>query len=495
MNKSRVIPLALIIVLFALLAGYFLGRHGASSNGHDISSATASTTAKPKVLYWKAPMDPNFHSDKPGKSPMGMDLVPVYANDSGAGDATDVKISPDVVNNLGVRTALVEQGSLSHQLVSVGYVGYDEDTVTSISTRADGWIEKLAVKSVGDPVRAGQLLYELFSPKLATAEREYLTALSSGSQSLIAASGERMRSLGFTGAQIGQLKRTRKVSDRVARYADTNGVVVDLGVSEGAYVMPATQIMKLADLHTVWVMAEVDESNASLLHVGQKAVAEFDAFPGRQWQGVIDYIYPDLSSMTRTVKVRLRFPNPDLQLQPNMYARVTIHAIPQPSGITIPNQALIRTGQSQRVIVALGGGRFDVCPVQAGFTSGDRVEILKGLQPGQRVVTSAQFMIDSEANVGAAALRLGAGRSGCDQSPPTQAAKGQTQAGGDMSGMDMSGKASPTVSVQSEAGHVATNAKPARSAAAMKGMVMDSEKQQPPATAPARASSHAGNKP
>lgn len=495
MNKSTVIPLTVVIVLLALLGGYLVGKRGSVTGSRSAGSSATTTTPKRKILYWKGPMTPNFHSDKPGKSPMGMDLVPVYANADG-GDASDVKISPDVVNNLGVRTARVQQGALSHRLVTVGYVGYDEDTITTINTRADGWIEKLAIKSAGDPVHAGQLLYALFSPKLATAEREYLTALSSGSQSLIAASGERMRSLGFTPAQIRQLKRTRKVSDRVARYARSTGTVMSLGVSEGAYVMPATQIMKLADLHTVWVMAEVDESNASLLHVGQKAVAEFDAFPGRQWKGVIDYIYPDLSSMTRTVKVRLRFANPDLQLQPNMYARVTIHAQPQANSITIPNQALIRTGQSQRVIVALGGGRFDVCPVQAGFTSGDRVEILKGLQPGQRVVTSAQFMIDSEANVGAAALRLGAGRSGCHPPPPTQAGKGQAQAGGDISGTDVPGKALPTVSVHSEAGAGATKAQPARSAAAIKGMAGDSGKQQPPATAqPARASSHAGRQP
>ncbi|MHB1246410.1 MAG: efflux RND transporter periplasmic adaptor subunit [Sulfuriferula sp.] len=417
MNKSRLIFIAVIVVLFSVIVGYFVGKRGSLMDGQVKTSADATSVAKRKVLYWKAPMDPNFRRDKPGKSPMGMDLVPVYANDNGAGEASDVKISPEVVNNLGVRTAVVQQGSLSHRLETVGYVAYDEDTISSINTRADGWIEKLAVKSTGDSVRAGQLLYELYSPKLATTEREYLTALASGSESLIAASSQRMHSLGFTTTQIQQLKRTRKVSDRVARHALTTGTVMSLNVSEGAYVIPATQIMKLVDLHTVWVLAEVDESDATLLHTGQKAVADFSAFPGRHWQGKVDYIYPDLSSMTRTIKVRLRFANPDLQLQPNMYARITIHAEPQRNGIYIPNQALIRTGQSQRVIVALGDGRFDVCPVEAGFTSGDRVEILKGLQAGQRVVTSAQFMIDSEANVGAAALRLGSGRSGCHEAP------------------------------------------------------------------------------
>ncbi|MEO7065456.1 MAG: efflux RND transporter periplasmic adaptor subunit [Rhodanobacter sp.] len=447
MNKSRWIALAVIVVLLALIGGYFVGKRGRPTTG-SATPGTESATAR-KILYWKAPMDPNFRKDKPGKSPTGMDLVPVYADAGAAGEASDVKIAPDVVNNLGVRTVKVEQGSLSHQLELVGYVGYDEDTITSLNTRAEGWIEKLGVKSAGDSVRAGQMLYELFSPKLATAEREYLVALASGSPSLIAASRERMKSLGFSGAQVTQLARTRKVSDRVARYADSAGVLMSLGVSEGAYVMPATQIMKLADIRTVWVLVEVDESAAALLHTGQKADAVFDAFPGQHWQGVVDHVYPDISSTTRTVKARVRFDNPDLRLQPNMYAHVTLQAAPKGNGLYIPELALIRTGSSQRVIVALGDGRFDVCPVQAGLSSGDRVEILKGLRAGQRVVTSAQFMLDSEANVDAAALRLGAGRAGCAKAADTTghgSAEKADPAGKDISDMPgMSDPATPAV--------------------------------------------------
>ena len=413
MNQTRWIFVSAIVVLLALTAGYFVGRRGGTTGSQPMTSSAGGTPAKRRILYWKGPMNPDYHSDKPGKSPMGMELVPVYADGSGAGEASDVKIAASVVNNLGVRTAVVERGSLTHRLELVGYVGYDEDTITSISTRADGWVEKLGVSSAGDSVHAGQLLYELFSPKLATTQREYLIALASGSPSLIAASRERMQSLGFSKAQMAQLARTRKTRDRVARYAASTGVLMSLGVSEGAYVMPATQIMKLADLRTVWVLVEVDEGQAALLHVGQKADAIFDAFPGQHWRGVVDHVYPELSTTTRTVKARLRFANPDLRLQPNMYAHVSIQAAPEGDGITIPNLALIRTGHSQRVIVALGDGRFDVCPVAAGLTSGDRVEILKGLLAGQRVVTSAQFMLDSEANVDAAALRLGSSKPGC----------------------------------------------------------------------------------
>lgn len=408
MNRTQwffLIVAAVLIVAGAYLAGYYLHARGTAPE------QTAAAARKP--LYWVSPMNPNYRSDKPGKSPMGMDLVPVYADDTGAGPKEDLHLSPGIVNALGVRTAEVGHGTLSQAIESVGYIAYDEDTMTAIHTRADGWIEKLAVNSVGDRVRSGQLMYQLFSPKLATAEREYLIALLGRNQEMISASADRLRSLGFTGAQIEELKRTRQVHDRVARYAASPGVVTELGVREGAYVMPVTSVMKLADLHTVWMLVEVDESDAALLAAGQKATAVLDAFPGRTWVGAVDYVYPDLDRMTRTVKVRLRFANPHEELLPNMYAHVSIQASPQSNAIYIPVQSLIQTGQSQRVVVALGNGDFDVCPVQVGYQSGDQVQILKGLQPGQRVVVSAQFMLDSEANVDAAALRLDAGKPGC----------------------------------------------------------------------------------
>lgn len=430
--KKFILSLVLVIVVsIAIAVGYFAGKRGMTiDSAGKTADAPAAVVGKSKVLYWKAPMDPNFRSDKPGKSPMGMDLVPVYAN-AGGGEASDVRISPAVVNNLGVRTSEVLRGSLSHRIEAVGYAAYDEDSITSVNTRADGWIEKLAVKSVGDAVRSGQLLYELFSPKLATAEREYLTSLTSGSRSLISASRERMRAFGFTQAQIDQLTHHRKISDRVARRAETSGVIVRLGVREGGYVKPMTQVMELADLSSIWMLVEVDQSDAALLSRGQKAVAEFDTYPGQRWRGTVDYVYPDINPMTRTAKVRLRFANPDRRLRPNMYGHVTIDAEPQKNVIYIPRLALIRTGDSQRVIVARGKGRFDVCPVEAGFSSGDRVEILKGLQAGQSVVTSAQFMIDSEANVDAAALRLGSGKPGCTASPPMSPDKNVGQDGAD----------------------------------------------------------------
>ncbi|MHB8884372.1 MAG: efflux RND transporter periplasmic adaptor subunit [Methylovirgula sp.] len=407
MKWSALAFLVLAVISVAGLSGYWLGHRGNSSGLNSISNGEG------KPLYWVAPMDPTYRRNKPGKSPMGMDLVPVYADRDRGSSPSDVQISPAVVDNLGVRTASVKQGTLAHHIEAVGYVGYDEDLVTSINTRADGWIEKLNVKAVGDTVHPGQRLYELFSPKLATAESEYLTALTSSMPSLITASRERLLALGFVADQIQSLAKTKKLSNLVARYAEHGGVVTKLGIREGAYVQPATEVMKISDLSKVWVLAEVDESDAAELSAGQKVVAQFDAFPGRKWDGSIDYVYPDINPVTRTGKVRLRFANPDKKLQPNMYARVVILAEPKRNVVFIPSSALIQTGRSQRVAVALGSGRFDICPVVAGFESGDNIEILKGLTAGQKVVIESQFLIDSEANLDASAIRMGANKPGC----------------------------------------------------------------------------------
>lgn len=409
--KRTATTVALMGVALALGLGLGLWWHGGTKE--------AAGPGKPqhKVLYWTSPMDPSQHYDHPGKDTMGMKLIPVYAKGGGA-NQSDVRISPTVVNNLGVRTAEVKRGTLAHRIATVGYVGYNEDTMTSVNTRAAGWVERLAVKTAGDRVHAGQLLYELFSPKLATAEREYLTALRGGAKDLIRASRERLRSLGFTARQIKALAGSHRMSDRVARRADGPAVLTSLAIREGAYVTPATTIMHLADLSSVWILVEVNEGDVALIARGQQAIATVDAFPDRQWVGKVDYLYPDINPVTRTARVRLRFPNPGERLQPSMFAHVTLLAEPTRDAVYVPNEAVIRTGMNQRVIVALGGGRFDVCPVKMGMESGDKVQILQGLQPGQQVVVSAQFMIDSEANVNAATLRLDAAKPGCDAGMP-----------------------------------------------------------------------------
>ncbi len=354
-----------------------------------------------QVLYWVAPMDPNYRRDAPGKSPMGMDLVPVYAE-----EGPRVTISPSVVNNLGVRTAEAQRGRMWRPINTVGYVDYNESGLSHVHLRTDGWIERLYVKSVGERVKKGARLLDLYSPTLVNAQEEYLQARASGSKSLIRASRDRLIALGISRGQIDRLDKTGKVSQTTAIYARRGGIVASLNTPEGMYVKPATEVMSLADLSTVWLLAEVFEQQADWIREGQPADVRLSYMPGREWKGQVEYIYPDLDPRTRTLKVRLRFDNPDELLKPNMYADVTLYAGEKNAVVFIPREALIRTGEEERVILDLGEGRFAPRKVTAGMESGDFVEILEGLREGERVVTSGQFLIDSEASLKASLARM-----------------------------------------------------------------------------------------
>ncbi len=392
MNKTILLAAAL---LAAIVAGFFIGR---SMNPVATDNSGAGADGAREVLYWVAPMDPNYRRDEPGKSPMGMDLAPVYA-DEVDGQPGVVKIDPTIVNNLGVRTARAERGELSQRIETVGYVGYDEDTVQHVHTRVDGWVEKLATKATGDPIEKEQLLFELYSPTLVNAQEEYLVALRSNNTLLTKASKERLTALGVTGSEMARLDKERKVRRRVRVYAESSGVIVHLGVREGIYVTPATEIMSVAALDSIWVLAEVFERQAAWVKPGQHAIVELDYLPGKMWHGIVDYVYPELDPKTRTLKVRLRFDNERQTLRPNMFARVTISGDSTGPVTHVPREALIRGGSVDRVVLALGDGRFRAQPVTIGIESGDRVAIRKGISAGDRVVTSGQFLIDSESNI------------------------------------------------------------------------------------------------
>ncbi len=363
-----------------------------------------------KILYWVAPMDPNYRRDKPGKSPMGMDLEPVYS-DGDEGDNSDekgpvVKISPAVENNLGVRTAQVESGKLWRRINTVGYIDEDESKVSHIHLRVDGWIEKLAIDTEGDRVKKGQRLFDLYSPKLVNAMEEYLQALRSNNKRLTVASREKLVSLGISNRQIDKLKQTRKVSQTISVYSPQDGIVSMMMVREGMYVQPKSEVMTLADLSSVWVMAEVFESQSAWVELGQPADVELSFIPGRTWEGKVDYIYPSLDAKNRTLKVRLRFDNPGEVLKPNMYANVTIYGGAKENVLSVPREALLRSGGTERLIIAKGNGRFAQRVVVAGMESGDFIEIKSGISADEKVVTSAQFLIDSEASMKASIARM-----------------------------------------------------------------------------------------
>jgi len=386
-----------------LLAAYFtLGN-----------SETAVAAEDKEVLYWVAPMDPNYRRDKAGKSPMGMDLIPFYAGDDAAGST--VTISPTVVQNLGVRTAKSEKTRLWRGIDTVGYVDYDESKVSHIHLRTEGWIEKLTVESEGERVKKNEFLFDVYSPLLVSAQEELVTAIATGNKSLITASKERLSALGISGKQIRELEKKRKVKQIISIYAPQDGVISNFPVRDGMFVKPSQSVMTLADLSSVWLLAEVFERQAEWVEVGQPAEVRLSYIPGRVWKGKVEYIYPTLDPKTRTLKVRLRFDNPGEKLKPNMYANVKIYGGAKEDTIVIPLEALIRTGREERVIIALGDGRFDARIVRSGIESGEYVEILEGLDENESVVTSGQFLIDSEASMRASLNRMSEADS--DESP------------------------------------------------------------------------------
>jgi len=399
MRKQMIIVAVLIA---AIVAGIAIGR---SWTTNDNPTQGGSDAVERDILYWVAPMDPNFRRDEPGLSPMGMDLVPVYADEVDATPGT-VKIDPTVVNNLGVRTAVAESSPLPRRIETVGYVGYDEDTLMHVHLRVDGWIEGLSVTTTGDSVRKGQVLFELYSPTLVNAQEELLLALQSQSTTMIKASRERLASLGMTLGEINDLAEDRKIKQRIRKYAMHDGVVAHLGVREGNFVTPASNVMSIAKLDRVWVLAEVFERQAGLVVPGQHAEVELDYLPGRRWQGTVDYVYPELDPVTRTLKVRIRFANEGQALRPNMFARVTLLGNDSGSVVHVPREALIRGGSVDRVVLALGDGRFRSQVVETGIESGDRVAIRSGLAAGDVIVTSGQFLIDSESDIDSALRRM-----------------------------------------------------------------------------------------
>lgn len=355
-----------------------------------------------EILYWVAPMDPSYRRDQPGKSPMGMDLVPVYADEVGS----QVKVSPAVMQNLGIRTATAQRGTLWRRIDTVGYVEPDQDRLAHVSLRTEGWVERLAVKSEGERVKKGQLLFELYSPTLVATQEEYLQALASGSKTLIRASRDRLEVLGVSQSQIDALERNRRPRQRVQIFAPQDGIVQQLNVREGMFVKPANTLMSLVDLSSIWVIAEVFESQSQWVAPGRPAQMSLTYLPGKTWEGEVDFVYPELDPKTRTLRVRLRFDNPSETLKPNMYASVTIHGAPKQNALTIPAEALIRTGRETRVILAEGEGAFSARAVKVGIQVHDTVEIVSGLEAGERVVTSGQFLIDSEASLNASLQRM-----------------------------------------------------------------------------------------
>jgi len=397
--SARILLVAALALAVGVGGGVAYERHAEKSGAADAK----------KILYWVAPMDPNYRRDAPGKSPMGMDLIPVFEGQEKASAAEDpdvVALSPAVINTIGVRTGRAERVSLGADVRTVGYVGLNEDRTSHVHVRKEGWIEGLKIRSLGAEVERGDLLFEFFSPELAASSYEYVRDLDRGGSGLTAGWRAKLKALGVSESQIKEIASTRKPADRIRVHAPQDGVVVQLGVGEGMYIKPDQTIMSLSDLSSVWVIADVFESQSSRVVPGMPAEARLAHLPEDVWRGTVDYIYPELDPVTRTLRVRLRFPNPDLKLRPNMFADITLKGKARDNVLAVPTEAVIRTGHSERVVLALGDGRYRAVPVTTGGQFEGRTEILSGLNDGAEVVRSGQFLIDSEANLNAGFARM-----------------------------------------------------------------------------------------
>ncbi len=410
MRKSILLTLLLATAVAGAGAGYWYASRRAAHDAVQEASTGAPETGR-RVLYWYDPMFPQSRFDKPGKSPfMDMQLVPKYADEE-TGEGT-VAINPRVLQNLGVRTAEARRGSLELKLNAVGNVEYNERSVVLVQPRAGGFIEKLHVRAPLDPVRAGDPLVEILFPEWAAAQEEFLLLRSRAepaSRDLAAAARQRLTLLGMSDEQIATLETEGRSRPRVTLRAPVSGVVVELGAREGMTVAAGATLFRIAGLDTVWVVAQVPETQAALVAPGGRVEARVPAYPADVFAGRVSAILPEINSATRTVRARVEIANPAGKLKPGMYANLAFTTRAR-EGLLVPAEAVIRTGERSVVILAEGEGRFRVANVEVGTESGTETEIRKGLKPGDQVVVSGQFLIDSEANLRSTLARLpGAG--------------------------------------------------------------------------------------
>lgn len=349
-------------------------------------------------LYWVAPMDDTYRRDKPGKSPMGMDLVPVYPQSEQALAKGEVKISPQVINQLSVKTVAVEQRDLSQSIKTTGYIQFDEDKIHHVHPRVQGWVEQLFVTAVGDPVEKGQPLYELYSPELVNAQEELLIALKRNNSELIRAAKSRLKALHLPEDFITNLQKNKQIKKNVTFYAPRTGVLKKLNIRHGFYIKPGMTLMSIAGLEKMWVEAQIFERDAALVKADLPVKLTLDYYPGRTWHSQLERVYPVLNEKTRTVRVRFSLNNPNLLLKPNMFANIEIETKPIKNALVVPAQAVIQTGDQNKVVLALGDGIFKSVDVVMGQAAQGYIEIIHGLTLSDKVVSSAQFLIDSESS-------------------------------------------------------------------------------------------------
>jgi Cu(I)/Ag(I) efflux system membrane fusion protein/cobalt-zinc-cadmium efflux system membrane fusion protein len=353
-----------------------------------------------KIKHWVAPMDPTYISEKPGKSPMGMDLVPVYEGE--ASDSATVTVDPVVVQNMGVRVAKVQRANLVRRVRAIGEVEVAEDLVSVVNLKYSGWVEKIHVDETGVPVKKGQPLFAIYSPELVSAQEEYLLALRSQDKDapLARSARQRLEFWDLGASELDRIAQSGKPTRRLTIRAPASGYVLHKNVVQGARVNAGQDLYRVGSLSRIWVTAEVYELDAPWVKVGQRAQMELSFQAGKAYEGKVSYIYPTLNKRSRTLRVRLELTNPGLGLKPGMFATVHIEAENKPDVLVVPTEAILRSGQRLIVFIARGGGRYEARGVTTGLVGGNQqTEVLSGLEEGEQVVLSGQFLLDSESQL------------------------------------------------------------------------------------------------
>lgn len=399
-------------IIIAVLAGLIVGASLTYQLVDGKPNETAATERK--VLYYRNPMGTGHMSDKPMKDEMGMDYIPVYADEPGAAvEAGMIRIDPIMAQNIGVRTATVTKGNVASEILANGVLALNEAGVGIVTAKVSGYIEKLHVAVVGQKIREGEPLFELHSPDLIAALEEYLSAVRyqeslplGGHQTLhrnatdmVVAAHKRLELLGLNRSQIKNVQAQGGVPRVIALNATQNGIVLKKNATEGGYITPGMELFTIADLSELWVLADVYAADFAAIRPGQIATVQIQGLPGKTFRGKVDFIYPTLAAETRTAKVRVVLSNADGLLRPDMYASVTIQGAAQKAQLLVPKSAVLRTGKQDLVIVAAGENRFRPQPVRLGSEAREHYAVLDGVKEGDSVVTSAQFLLDSESRI------------------------------------------------------------------------------------------------
>ncbi len=410
-----------------------------------------------KPLFYRSPMNPAVTSPVPAKDNMGMDYIPVYADAADStGPVGTVKIDPVLVQKIGVRTGMAMERTMSRIITTPARVTYDEETLTMVHSKFSGWAEEVFVNKTGEHVKKGQTLLTIYSPELVSTQEEYLLALANAkvlalssmkeirddAKRLVSATRKRLSYFDIPEKVIRQLEQTGEVKRDLPIDSPFTGTAIDVDVEAGHYITPNKRLYRIADLSKVWVYAEVYEPDLPWIRRGDTALISVASQPGKQFSGTIDYVYPYEEGKTRTVRVRLVFENKDGRLKPGMFANITIHAAQRSNVLAVPSEAIVRSGSREQVFVVTGPGTFEPREVVTGVEADGYVEIIKGLKPHVNVVTSAQFLIDSESKLReATAKMLKPGKvTAKDEMGDAKTKQAEKSKDGDMSGMDMDSK-------------------------------------------------------